>query len=339
MQKKLIALAVAGLVSGAAFAQSNVTIYGIIDVGVTNYSDNVADGVNSRNAVDQGGQDASRFGYKGTEDLGNGLSVSFEQQYRMGVDSRTSWVLNKQFLSLDSKSWGSIKAGTFGSVHDDIHGYSESGGMGYGNSVFDVLVSGNTYNALQYISPSFSGLQFKLGLSSNDAAADDAAGNGDVNRRSYSALATYVNGGLKAGVSYDRKKIDDATQKEWLLSAGYDFGSFKLGAAYDRTSSDGYTTVLGDSEWVRKAYRVTVGAPIGATNAVALSYARQKFDFANVADEKASGFGVSFTHMMSKRTNVYATYGVISQDEDRALASFNSQGYQKGFKLGVRHQF
>jgi predicted porin len=61
MQKKIIALAVAGLVSGAAFAQSNVTVYGIRKAKSTD-----------------GGQDGSRVGFKGTEDLGNGLSAFFQ---------------------------------------------------------------------------------------------------------------------------------------------------------------------------------------------------------------------------------------------------------------------
>lgn len=332
MQKKFIALAVAGLVSGVAYAQSNVTIYGIIDLGYTNSSSHTTNGIKSRNAIDQGGQDGSRIGFMGTEDLGNGLSVSFDQQYRMGVDSRTGWTLNKQILSLNSKSWGSVRGGTYGSVHDDINGFSEVGGMGYGNSVLDVIYSGDTYNALQYVSPDFGGLQFKAGLSSNDQNADDAAGNGEVNARSYSGLVQYVKGGLQAGISYDRKKLDDGTLKEWLVSAGYDFGVVKVGAGYDRTRSEDYITA---GEWTRKVWRLNIGAPIGASNAVALSYSRGKVDYASATDTKASGIGVSFTHMMSKRTNMYATYGSISQDDDNAFAP----GYEKLFKVGLRHQF
>ena len=74
MQKKIIALAVAGLVSGAAFAQSNVTVYGIADAAFQYSSSSYVNGVKSQSAINDGGQDGSRVGFKGTEDLGNGLS-------------------------------------------------------------------------------------------------------------------------------------------------------------------------------------------------------------------------------------------------------------------------
>jgi predicted porin len=352
MQKKIIALAVAGLVSGAAFAQSNVTIYGTIDLAFTNKSDNTDSTKGTRRAIDDGGWDQTRLGWKGTEDLGNGLAVSFEQQFRTKADRRNAgFTQNKQILSLDSKTWGSVRAGTFGSVHDDINGYSEVGGMSYGNSVLDVIVSGDTYNALQYVSPSFSGFSFKAGLSTNDINADDADDNADGNVRAYAGLVQYVNGPLKVAASYDRKKIDSDTQKEWLISGGYDFGVVKLGLGYDKTTyKNGGATItaidgsdldtIGDdfigADQTRKAWRLNVGAPIGATNAVALSYSRVKLDrAAGLTDLKARGIGLSFHHMMSKRTNVYAAYGDVGQSDSTAFYS----GYEKLFKVGVRHQF
>ena len=77
MQKKIIALAVAGLVSGAAFAQSNVTISGIADVGFQQSSKSENSGTKSQSAINDGGQDASRVTFSGKEDLGNGLSAIF----------------------------------------------------------------------------------------------------------------------------------------------------------------------------------------------------------------------------------------------------------------------
>jgi predicted porin len=275
--------------------------------------------------------------------------VSFEQQFRTRADRRdTGFVQNKQILSLDSKTWGSVRAGTFGSVHDDINGYSEVGGMSYGNSVLDVIVAGDTYNAVQYVSPSFSGFSFKAGLSTNDINSDDADDDSDANVRAYAGLVQYVNGPIKVAASYDRKKIDGDTQKEWLISGGYDFGMVKLGLGYDKTTrNDGGATLAGtaggaagsdfvDADTTRKAWRFNVGAPIGATNAVALSYSRVKLDRASgLTDQKARGIGLSFHHMMSKRTNVYAAYGDIGQSDSSAYID----GYEKLFKVGVRHQF
>ena len=77
MQKNLIALAVAGLAALPAFAQSNVTIYGLVDMGYKWSGDNMDDRVSSRSALDSGMSAGSRLGFKGTEDLGNGMKAGF----------------------------------------------------------------------------------------------------------------------------------------------------------------------------------------------------------------------------------------------------------------------
>ena len=74
MQKKLIALAIAGLASSAAFAQTNVTVYGLVDMGVINVK---ADGRSSGWKIDNGLSAGSRLGFKGEEALGNGLKAVF----------------------------------------------------------------------------------------------------------------------------------------------------------------------------------------------------------------------------------------------------------------------
>ena len=66
MQKKIIALAVAGLVSGAAFAQSNVTIYGVVDAGYVNSSGDKANGKTANfGGIQSGNFSGSRIGFKG----------------------------------------------------------------------------------------------------------------------------------------------------------------------------------------------------------------------------------------------------------------------------------
>src|SRR5690606_39044941 len=86
---------VAGLVSAPAFAQSNVQIYGVVDAGVV--SGKIGD--NKFNGVQSGLLSASRIGFRGTEDLGNGLKAKFTLEYGINVDNggapnapRQSWV-------------------------------------------------------------------------------------------------------------------------------------------------------------------------------------------------------------------------------------------------------
>jgi predicted porin len=84
MQKKIIALAIAGLASTAAFAQSNVTIYGVVDAAYVYTGVNGGNTLNTNEShsqdtslIQSGQLDGSRIGLKGTEDLGNGLKAVF----------------------------------------------------------------------------------------------------------------------------------------------------------------------------------------------------------------------------------------------------------------------
>lgn len=123
MQKKLIALAVAGLASTAAFAQSNVTIYGILDASVmaqSNHNAGSSYGFGSSNFY------VSRLGFKGSEALGNGLSATFqlEEEINLASGAQGSGAAGNNFgsggvgtfsraanVGLASNSWGAL---TFG---------------------------------------------------------------------------------------------------------------------------------------------------------------------------------------------------------------------------------
>src|SRR5450830_704278 len=83
MKKSLIAIAVLAATSSAAFAQSNVTIYGILDAGITSERGGAAGNVTK---VTSGAASASRLGFKGTEDLGGGLSAVFKLEAGVKVD-------------------------------------------------------------------------------------------------------------------------------------------------------------------------------------------------------------------------------------------------------------
>lgn len=358
MQKKIIALAVAGLVSGAAFAQSNVTVYGIADAAFQYSSSSYVNGVKSQSAINDGGQDGSRVGFKGTEDLGNGLKAFFQLEQRFHLDATANNEDGDTGLAQRNSNvglmgnWGTVKLGSFGSVHDDYNGYSEAGGMGWGNGVFGMLQTVDARNAVEYISPNMSGLEFKVGASTQyqnaveDETVDDD--DDDENLRAYFLSAAYANGGLKAALTYDRAKFQSeapgtVAQTEWLASVGYDFGMVKVGAGYDRSRDT--------DDNVKKTWRINVGAPISANDAVALSYSRQKLDYAadGAADAKGSGWGLSYSHAMSKRTNIYATYGHVSlnstaeanaQIDDMPSVTMDGAGsYTSAFKVGMRHFF
>jgi predicted porin len=91
MKKSLLALAVAGAFSGAAFAQSSVTLFGVVDTGISYYK---GDGNGSIWAVSNSGINSSRFGVRGTEDLGGGLKANFWLEGSVNTDNGTGSASN-----------------------------------------------------------------------------------------------------------------------------------------------------------------------------------------------------------------------------------------------------
>lgn len=345
MQKKLIALAVAGLVSGTAFAQvapNNVTLSGIVDMGYR-YSWDSNAGDPAQHAFNDGFQDGSRLKLDGTEDLGNGLKVGFHTDFRFSVDSQKGVTVDNQNLFLTG-AFGTITAGSFGDALDDNNGFSEAGSMGFANGVVGQFKgAGAMKNAVKYNSPVMGGFDVMVGVSTQNTA--QAVETVDGNLRAIGARVSYVNGPIKAGLAGRRDKVQgsDESRTEWLLNGSYNFGPVMLGAGYVRSTwsdSASFVPVLpavasilnNDGLEKRTAWRVNVGAPIGANDYVGLSYSRAKNTTA--ADSfKESGWGLSYNHNLSKRTNFYASYGKGNQD-----VTLNDS-YQQALAVGVRHQF
>jgi predicted porin len=115
MQKKLIALAVASLASGAAFAQTNVTMYGIADAGyVWSQGDALVTGTNKFSGIQSGLLSGSRLGFKGEEALGNGLKAIFTLEY--GAEHRQQLRRRATGGSLNARQQFVGLAGGFGTV-------------------------------------------------------------------------------------------------------------------------------------------------------------------------------------------------------------------------------
>jgi predicted porin len=121
MQTKQIVLAAAALVSGAALAQSNVQIYGSIDMGFSHRGDNVRDGVKSQNAIDSGISSGNRLGFRGTEDIGNGLKATFTLEAGYAADTgnhtQSSRLFGRQVFVGLTGNFGTVIAGRLYTPH------------------------------------------------------------------------------------------------------------------------------------------------------------------------------------------------------------------------------
>lgn len=374
MQKKIIALAVAGLVSGAAFAQSNVVIYGIADAGYVYGSDSFLENAKSTSKMTSGGQSGSRIGFKGTEDLGNGLSAFFKIEKGINIDRGGEDVKQDRWstVGLSGKSWGSFEMGNRDTFIDQLLGGTDVQARVTVGQVSPVMRdTSRISNLFAYTSPNWSGLTVKAGISTNPWADEVTPTTGtNTNVRMYTAAVDYENGGLKVGAAYQRNKGQSNETNsfdagsEWAVGGKYKIGIVTLGAQYGQIKNgedgvanpnlNGYTNFAavkaddikantGSSALIEKRKQWTVGAMVDITakDRVSLNYARGTNEFfaASTDDEKQRFWGVSYFHDLSKRTNIYAAYGSLKQDSDNTVKYGINDTYEKAVQVGLRHQF
>ncbi|NHC07082.1 porin [Azonexus fungiphilus] len=366
MQKKIIALAVAAMASGAAFAQSNVTVYGIADMGY-NYSSSseAAVKVKSRSGVDSGLQSGSRLGFKGTEDLGNGLKALFTYEMGLNVDQGTSAqggrTFGRQAFVGLTGDFGTVLAGRvytpqFGLVFKvDPFAAGTVGDVSYGRGVYTMAtgrlvgVPGEIRldNVVAYVTPTFGGFNV-IAAYTKEGIGDEERTDKGVKNADHTVWAINPNftyGNLFVGANYHKVDRDDldAQSKVWDLGATYDFGVAKLHALYGQAKDSVGAQNNKDKKWM-----VGASAPIGKFTVLA-SYSRLKSE-GNVAaldGDKVSKWSLGSTYALSKRTNLYAAYAKMSTN-DNAEGQFGVGGtggavdagmYQTGFNFGLRHQF
>ena len=352
MKKSLIALAVLAA-SGAAMAQSSVTLYGVLDTGLT-YSKG-EESVYGMTHV--GGNVNSRLGFRGVEDLGNGLKATFNLEAGMGVDDGNNY-MDKDSNGMAFRRTSTVGlAGNFGEVrlgrmltssYLAVSRYDAFGDTGIGASLaWKRDYPSRAENAISYTSPSFSG--FKFGGEYGFGEKEDARDN-----RYIGVGAMYDNGPLSLGLGYDRinnvgyvaanppapaELGEDLTT--WQLGGAYNFGVAKLLAFYKQTK---YKDVLvGDSEKL-KTFGLGVTAPVGAAGEVRASYNNYKISDDN---GKADQLSLGYVHNLSKRTALYGTYSYIKNKDGLDFELNGAMGgaglkdgeKQHGLQLGIRHAF
>ena len=353
MQKKIIALAIAGLASTAAFAQSNVTVYGVMDLGFQHTSSSDTSTFKSRSGIDSGMMNGSRVGFRGVEDLGNGLKVSFVQEFGLNADQNSSLNSSRQTLLALSGNFGTVAAGRqytpqYGLVSSiDPFGAGTVGDVTWGKGVYFMGASAvpNTIrlnNLGAYVSPTFGGFNVIAGYTANGLADENVTlkGADSANAKVWAINPNYSNGPIKAGLNYHQVKIDVADYKDkvWDLGGSYDFGVAKLAALYGQMNNS-----TGAVDTKTKQYMVGVTVPVGSAGAVLASYSRNKTDFEAAPDGKASKYAIGYTHNLSKRTTAYAAYAKLSTNNVAegafSVRAAGTDDYTSGLNIGLRHNF
>ncbi|MES2610112.1 MAG: porin [Pseudomonadota bacterium] len=358
--KNLIAGLPLLLASFTASAQTGVTLYGIADMGVTYASGSLG----HKLLVGSGQLSASRLGFKGVEDLGGGLSASFNLEAGLNLDSGVgvSTSTNNQasgvtsgggltfnrvsYLGLASKTWGELRLGrdyapTFnGHVNYDPAFLTGAGTSQTGTGSLTVFAAPNgarSSNGISYYTPQIGrfSAQAMVGLGEN--AQDGSASEKDGYY--HGARVNYVDGPLDlslAGGHYQRAAVAD--MDEWVLGAAYVLGPVKLLGIYLRNDTGNSTDVT--------------AAMLGATYSVGVttfktSLSRSTAKAANGAPAgSTTKLMLGATYALSKRTQLYVT-GAATHNSDGAAAVPSSQGGAvtgpnrgaRALDLGVRHIF
>lgn len=206
MVRNSICVVTLSLFTGVACAQSSVTLYGIIDVGV-NYVNN--DGGKSNVTLTSGVVNGSRWGLKGVEDLGGGLKANFQLENGFSVANGTLGQGGRLFgrqawVGMSSERFGSVTAGRqLDSVVDYLQSFSTDGYTGVAHP-FDNDNLDNGYrvnNTVKYTSPKIQGFQFG-GMYGFSNSANTGPGTGFGNNRQWGLGADYQAGVVGLGAAY-----------------------------------------------------------------------------------------------------------------------------------------
>lgn len=359
MKKTLLAMALSAAVAPAAFAQTNVTLYGIVDAGIE-YA-RVSDGGGNAFRVQPGIQSGNRWGLRGTEDLGGGLKAIFTLEAGFNIDTG-NFITNgavagsgegtgafgrRAFVGIES-GFGQIYLGRDYSPGFWVALNSDRMQLGlYGNlAAMTNIQNLRTSNAITYVSPKFGGLsvraQYGTGqeLFNNTTAVAPAVGTSKDAGRFWGVAAEFAQGPLYLGAAYHNRQdtrtnaVDTESFTEWGVGASYNFGAFGINGGYFYTEPGNNTVLRGGYE-DSQAYWIGAGVKIGAGDLLA-QIGQTRFDSVLVnattgarRDGKATTWGVAYTYPFSRRTNAYIAYGTVRNDGGAAVG-LSTAGYTIG---------
>jgi predicted porin len=304
MTFKPFALAITALCSaGAASAQSSVTLYGVADIGLAKITDKRTQLVSS--GTQNNG--TSRWGIRGSEDLGGGMKASFNFEAQVGLldGAGASAPFSRQANMSLGGSWGTVKAGrALTPSWYGVMAWELTGSANYAvvNSQFGYGGMNSRHNAeLSYTSPSLNGFSVTLGHLFGP-------NNGNVAKNDVNVI--YKGGPLSASLVYNKT---DGKGKNMGMGASYDFGGFKLAGSWHDATGGG----LG------KGFTVGGSLPVGPF--------RVTVDLARDTHKKDTDSLIELKYDLSKRTTVYGL--VLHNGAGKAAKSVNST------MLGIRHNF
>ena len=371
MKKSLVALAILAA-AGVASAQSSVTLFGVVDA---TYAHGSGQGIgsSSKSQITNSGYNSSRIGFRGTEDLGGGMSASFWLEAGVNNDDGTGapTSVGNQSLGVFNSTTGAnapVRAGTQGLTFNRRSTVSLASGLGelrlgrdytpqfWNQTVFDpfgtngvgttqTLVSGlggptavRASNSVGYFLPGNLGgfygqFQYYLGENNQNGAATEDDGRGAAVRLGY------ANGPVN--VAFATSRTDFAATattgdiKSSNIGGSYNFGVASVMALITRDKVEATPRSA-----IGKGALIGTLIPLGAGQ-IRAAYSTYKTDA--VGTPKSKKIALGYVHNLSKRTALYTTFARVTNSGGAASALNGSvtapNARSTGYDFGVRHSF
>ena len=331
MKKTLIALA-ALAATGATLAQSSVTVYGRMDLGMSSVdltlgTTPATDAFSLAGAQNQ--WTGSRLGFRGTEDLGGGLRANFVYELGINPDRATTGNAETRLANLSlSGGFGTFVVGTFMNAFDTARGLSPAnntipGGQftqwqaTAGSERFD----GRSQNSFAYVAPAINGFTFSMGGGSEESGAA-------LKFTGYTLNLNFNRGPLVAQFAFGDLNMDApvvADMQNWALGVRYNFGPVVASFIYEDSQRD----VAGVRTFSANSWEIGARFPMGAL-APYITFGQGERNTDDV-----SGWQIGTTYNLSTRTWVYAAVG----EAQRETAAGANVRKESGFALGLVHTF
>lgn len=329
MKKSLLALAVLSTFTGIASAQTSLAVYGLVDAGIVSERGGPAGNVTK---LTSGVQSGTRLGFRGTEDLGGGLAAKFVLETGIAADTggfnQGGLAFGRQAYVGLTSNWGAVTLGRQYTPHYLALVDVDPFGAGLaGNAANLIPTTLRMNNTIKYTSPAYSGFIGELAYGFGEVPDDNTA-NSQIG-----AAIGYTNGPLLVKLAHHRIENPTATDhsSNTLLVGKWDFGIAAASLGFGETKGTG---TIDSREWI-----IGASAPFGP-NTFLLSYIRN--DDRSGTNNDANQWALGYTYAMSKRTNFYASYASISNDNTAGYTVGNASETgtgDKAFNIGIRHTF
>ena len=341
--KKLILATI--LTAGTLVAQAQqTTVYGVIDTSVQSYNNGTAQ--YNRMADSQLG--TSRLGFKGTEDLGNGLKANFQLEGQLnpsGGSMGSTTVATNEIFNRDSYVGLSGAFGEFRLGRTDVARAGEVDALlmlpivgNYGLMPINgtgVELGTDQKNVVTYLSPEISGVQIIVGTATN---ASGATTNADSDQNGITMV--YTRGAFKGAIGYQRTDAATVVGKKdaTTIGASYNFGPVIV--AFAHAQGDNSTTATVTS----KSTNYVVKVPLANGYAVSGIYGTT-VDGASSANNNGESYTLMATKSLSKRTTLYTAYTDVRNQSNSSMRTFNGTAPAtagldtRSIGFGINHTF